>query len=281
MLRPGFFNEKLILSGYHPLLNSRINATFTTPFTRMGCFQIPSRPSGQTAFRLACIPRTIRIALLISLTAWLSTSTSMGATIQSNGTGGGNWNLGTSWSGGSVPLAGDDVIIMPGDQINATTSQSCTNLEIRGVLNFGTNSVTISASGNLTFSGTGSTTGNNATRSLNVTGNLLVLTGADGAVSGINLSINGISNFQGRLDFNNTNGSKTFNGVVTIADGGTIDFSAGVSLILLSDLVMSGNSVLGGTGAGTGLVVGVSSFTVNPGASASLGTWGCRCSHDW
>lgn len=242
----------------------RINATFGI-LTSMNASQTLPRDTLQQGWRLA-----LKV-FLAGVLYFLLALQAFGATVQSNGTGGGDWNNPASWSGGSVPLAGDDVIILAGDQINATSSQSCTHLEIRGILNFGTNSVTISVSGNLTLSGTGSTTGNQNSRSLNVSGNLNSLTGADGAISGINLTINGITNLQGRIDFNNTTGSKTLTGTVTIADGGTIDFSAGVSLILLSDLIMSGNSVLGGVTAGTGTLIGVSSFTVNAGANASVG----------
>lgn len=193
------------------------------------------------------------------------------ATIQSNGTGGGNWNLGTSWTGGSVPLSTDDIIILSGDQINATSNQSCANLRIDGTLNFNTNSVTISPSGNLTFSGTGSITGSNAARSLNVTGDLYSLTGANGSISGINFSIGGISDLQGRLLFNNTTGSRTFTGDVTINNGGAIDFSTTLSIILINNLIMSGTSSLGGTSSATGTLIGVNTFTVSSGATATIG----------
>ena len=116
----------------------------------------------------------IVLVLLLPFMGW-------GATIQSNGTGGGNWNAGGSWNGGVMPAPGDNVLILVGDQINATTSQSCVNLQINGSLNFNTNGVTISPTGNLTFSGTGSILGSNASRSLNVTGNMFSLSGAAAA----------------------------------------------------------------------------------------------------
>ena len=39
------------------------------------------------------------------------------AAITSNGTGGGNWSAGASWTGAAVPVEGDTVIIQNGDTI--------------------------------------------------------------------------------------------------------------------------------------------------------------------
>ena len=39
------------------------------------------------------------------------------ATVESNGSGGGLWHVGSSWSGGNVPNASDDVIIKDDDTI--------------------------------------------------------------------------------------------------------------------------------------------------------------------
>lgn len=212
------------------------------------------------------------LLIVFALFIFSSTRSSIfAATIQSNGTGGGNWNLGTSWNGGSAPLSTDHVIILAGDIINATTNQSCVNLRIDGTLNFNTNSVTVSPSGNLTYSGIGSITGSNAARSLNVTGDFYSLSGANGSISGINLNIGGITDLQGRILFNNTTGSRTFNGDMTINNGGAVDFSAALSIILINNLVMTGTSSLGGTSSATGTLIGVNTFTVSSGANATIG----------
>lgn len=51
------------------------------------------------------------------------------ATISSNGTGGGNWSSGSSWTGGVAPISVDDAIILGGDTITLDTlTNACTNL---------------------------------------------------------------------------------------------------------------------------------------------------------
>jgi len=232
--------------------------------------QSPPFQGNGTNSSLAGCEKLICCILLIIVSLGLQEANA--AIIQSNGTGGGDWNAGSSWSGGFTPLATDDVIILAGDVINANSNQTCVNLQISGSLNFNTNSVTITVNGNLTFSGSGSTSNGSASRSLNVNGNLLSLTGADGSISGINLSISGTTNLQGRIVFTNSGGSKTLTGDVTIANGGAIDFSAGgISIILINNLIMSGTSSLAGTSGSTGTIIGVNSFTVNAGAIATIG----------
>lgn len=49
-----------------------------------------------------------------------------GASITSNGTGGGNWHTPASWSGGVVPGNGDQGVIANGDKITCEISQTCT-----------------------------------------------------------------------------------------------------------------------------------------------------------
>jgi hypothetical protein len=70
------------------------------------------------------------------------------ATINSNGTGGGNWNTGGTWSGGSVPTAGSDVVIQNGDNvmINANVANNLNSITISatGTLTINTNAVTFS-----------------------------------------------------------------------------------------------------------------------------------------
>jgi len=70
------------------------------------------------------------------------------ATIQSNGTGGGNWSSGSSWNGGVMPAVGvDDAVILNGDTITKDTaahaSKDCLNLSIDtgGILAIGANSL--------------------------------------------------------------------------------------------------------------------------------------------
>lgn len=209
-------------------------------------------------------------AVLLGVVAAFSTANVFSATIQSTGTGG-NWNAGGSWVGGVVPVAADDVIIVAGATINATTSQTCASLRIEGILNHNTNNMTTTVSGNITFAGTGSIAGGDVTRNVNVGGNLASEPGHNGTIGGVNMTINGTTNMQGRITFNSATGSKTFIGNVTIANGGAFDFSQAANLVLAGTIDMSGTSSLGGNSTSTGTIVGVSSFTIQPGATATLG----------
>ena len=52
------------------------------------------------------------------------------AAINSNGTGGGNWNVIASWAGGAVPGAGDTATILTGDTITVTANQAVDGVTI-------------------------------------------------------------------------------------------------------------------------------------------------------
>ena len=80
---------------------------------------------------------------------------SLGASIASNGTGGGIWSSGTSWLGGVVPGIGDNAAIKNGDIITVTSSVTVDNLNISG--NSGltiNNGITLTSSGQLYIYGT-------------------------------------------------------------------------------------------------------------------------------
>jgi hypothetical protein len=73
----------------------------------------------------------------------LSAVTKVAATtIRSNGTGGGDWNTETTWIGGVVPAATDNVIIQGSDVVTLAAAGSCANL----TMNAGTK-LTITAGG--------------------------------------------------------------------------------------------------------------------------------------
>lgn len=50
------------------------------------------------------------------------------AQIQSNGTGGGDWNTGSTWIGGAVPGAGDNVVIQGSDVVTLAAAGTCADL---------------------------------------------------------------------------------------------------------------------------------------------------------
>lgn len=83
------------------------------------------------------------------------------ATISSNGTGGGNWSAGSSWTGGVAPVAGtDNATILSGDTITKDTAANaskdalvCT-VNSGGTLAIGSNGIKVT-----NFAGTGLITG--------------------------------------------------------------------------------------------------------------------------
>lgn len=95
------------------------------------------------------------------------------ATITSNNVTG-NWNAASTWIGGVVPGAGDDVVINASATITVTANTSCVSITWTGnpsasrtlTINSG---VTLNVSGNITL---GTTTTNNRTRTINVIGTL-------------------------------------------------------------------------------------------------------------
>ncbi len=123
---------------------------------------------------------------------------------------GGNWSLGGSWIGGNVPVAGDDVIIQSGSTINLNVNTTCLSLTLNGILNFNTNNRTLTVLTFLTTSGNGSTSGNAASRILNVGSDLIVPVGNSITISGFTLNVSGSTNIDGLISFSNGTGNINF-----------------------------------------------------------------------
>lgn len=81
-------------------------------------------------------------------------SNNLFAQIQSNGAGGGNWNAGASWQGGTAPGAGDDAVILDSDIItlNADITVLSLTINVGGTLNQNNNRE-LTLTGNLTNNG--------------------------------------------------------------------------------------------------------------------------------
>src|SRR5260370_14728057 len=90
----------------------------------------------------------------------VSSSEAMGVTRQSAGTG--NWNVGTTWAGGTAPAAGDDAVINAGHTVTLTANANITGLTINGSGGVSTATFTLGDSRSLvvnsTLSGTGAVT---------------------------------------------------------------------------------------------------------------------------
>jgi hypothetical protein len=87
-----------------------------------------------------------------------------GAQITSNGTGGGDWNTGSTWVGGSVPGGSDTAVIAATDTVTLNTDLSGTTLAkdgsnnsvtVTGILNCATTATAyLKVSGNIVGTGT-------------------------------------------------------------------------------------------------------------------------------
>lgn len=194
-----------------------------------------------------------------------------GAVRQSNGTGGGNWGTASTWQGGVVPAAGDDVIILAGDAVNMNVNATCASLAIQGTLNANTNTRTITVSGSLTMSGAGAITGGAASRVIAVNGAFAVPVGAACSMAAIQLSVAGPSTIAGGLTFTSGTATRAFDGPATIT--GSLSFNAGATASFNGDTHLQGGAVTF-AGAGTWQVNGAlttsSGATVSGGGVASL-----------
>lgn len=172
-------------------------------------------------------------------------STAVQAAIITSTGAGGNWNVGGTWVGGVVPLATDDVIIVSGATVNVTTNQTCVNLTINGtgILNFNTNTRTLTVNGTMTMNGTSQVTGNNNNRILSLQGDFNVPAGASVQFGGVRLAqvIGGTFNLAGTFSPTDNTGTKTF-GNANFFDGCLIDAAVTEAVTIAGNL-----SVLAGT----------------------------------
>ena len=80
----------------------------------------------------------MRKTVLIFLMTLIFAGLNFAQTIFSNGTGGGNWNAGSTWQGGVVPGAGSDVIIAGSDSVYTDVEVTCNNLTLLSGCKFAT-----------------------------------------------------------------------------------------------------------------------------------------------
>lgn len=174
----------------------------------------------------------------------LGVITSEAATISSTGAGG-DWNVGGTWVGGAVPLATDDVIIVNGATVNLTTNQTCVNLTLNGngILNFNTNTRTLTVNGTMTMNGTSSVTGNANSRILSLQGDFNVPSGQSVTAGGIRITqlATATFNLAGTFMPTDNTGVKTF-GNANFFDGCLIDATVTEGITIAGNL-----SVLPGT----------------------------------
>ncbi|MBL7847400.1 MAG: T9SS type A sorting domain-containing protein [Cyclobacteriaceae bacterium] len=166
------------------------------------------------------------------------------ATISSTGAGG-DWSVGTTWVGGVVPVAGDDVIIVSGATVTLSTNQACAALTLNGsaILNFSTNSRTLTVNGTMTMNGTSQVTGNNNNRILSLQGDFNIPAGQTGSIGGVRVAqvITGTFNLAGTFTPTDNTGTKTFGNAI-LTDGCLIDASVTEAITIAGNL-----SVIPGT----------------------------------
>lgn len=210
---------------------------------------------------------TFAIILLLSFTPAINA-----ATITSTATGG-NWNTGSTWIGGNVPLSTDDVVIATTGVNSVTLSApvTCVSLTINSgaILTPGANLITISGdfsnlgtltsgSGGLTFTGTATQTisGFSTTGTVSMTKTAGTAT-FNGNVSGSGLTINGTG---GTLNLG-TGRTHTFTGVLTLTAGTLEGGSSSLNLSFTGTVV-----------SGTGATFTANTGTVNySGVAQTLG----------
>jgi len=188
--------------------------------------------------------KTRYIALLATLSVLLGFNALFAAAISSNGTGGGNWNTGSTWAGGVVPGAGDDVTIVAGDVVTLDVSPATvTSLTIASTATFDINANTLNVTGAVTINGSFDDLSGGGT--LNLGGDFTINSGGL-----FNDSGNGIS-----IDFNGSATqtiSGTYNGATiefydfTVSGTGTVDNNLS-SDVIVNTLNMSSGTFLAGT----------------------------------
>ncbi|HWW62350.1 MAG TPA: hypothetical protein VN181_13340, partial [Thermoanaerobaculia bacterium] len=136
------------------------------------------------------------------------------AVITSNGTGGGNYGSTATWNGGSVPLAGDSVIITANDVVTVTDLRVIGSVQLDTTS--GTKVLDVQSGGNVTITGTG---------------NALLINAPTIGVHTVQLSGGSINVQNGDVAI--------FGGISTVA---RVSFAAGGGLLTAKQLLFSGTA---------------------------------------
>ena len=161
------------------------------------------------------------------------------AQISSNSTGGGSWNIGSSWTGGIVPTSSDDVVIQASDIITLSSTQNCDDLTINssGTLTLQTNSL-LTLTRHLTINGTltvedGTLNAGDAKSdkldisagTLNFSGGIINVAGRYSQTSGANAYLSGSAILNISTAGNQTGTAKSFSvttsGTFSVSNGST------------------------------------------------------------
>ncbi|MBL7863668.1 MAG: T9SS type A sorting domain-containing protein [Cyclobacteriaceae bacterium] len=178
----------------------------------------------------------MKVRLLALLVILFGTSSPLLAVVKTSN--GGNWNTGGTWSPAGVPGVGDDVILASGTtNMNVTTTVASLTINGTAILDFPTNSLTLTVSGTTTMNGNTQITGNNNNRILNLLGNFNIPAGATGSIGGVRVTqaIGATFNLGGTFTPTDNTGTKTFGNAI-FTDGCLIDASVTESVTIAGNL---------------------------------------------
>ncbi|MFL5752690.1 MAG: beta strand repeat-containing protein, partial [Bacteroidia bacterium] len=178
---------------------------------------------------------TLLILLFVSFALSSATITSLAS---------GNWATVGTWSTGTVPGAGDIVIVAAGHTITMNgNSGTCLSLTVNGTLNWTQARTTNVGIGGLTLNNSSSVggTGNGV---LNVAGTLTVPAGASTTISDLDFIISGNTFISGSITFSSVQGTKSFTNV-TINSGGSWGTTANETTDVSGDFTMLGGTING------------------------------------
>jgi len=163
--------------------------------------------------------------------AFLTAASSLFGQIQSNGTGGGNWDSTSTWQGGVVPDSTSNVVILGTDSVFLTSAGRCLNLTLNAGAKLALNASGLSIPGtswNFNNTSTVFYKGPTTVQTDMTYGNLVYATTANGGVSTTspgNLTVNG--NFS--ITASTFRGIATTSGTVTHTIAGNVIVGPGTS----------------------------------------------------
>ncbi|MCR9252320.1 MAG: T9SS type A sorting domain-containing protein [bacterium] len=148
------------------------------------------------------------------------------------GGGSGNWNSAGTWLTGSVPLASESARISSGETVTLAGGggDDINNLIVEGILDI--NSRTLTVSGDLTITSTGTITG--------TSGSIIL----DGTLTSPQNQIDGTGNIEGAWTLEVTNASKTISSSAVINQSGTgtvFNIDAGLTVTNEGSIEVGGN----------------------------------------
>ncbi len=163
-----------------------------------------------------------RTILAVAILVLLASGNSWAATITSAQTG--NWSATTTWVGGAVPAATDDVVIAAGHTVTLNASETAVNVTLNGKLSW-TAANTLTVNGNVTVN-QGGTINNTTAGGIILAGtysNFTVNTGGSAAVYDFTVAATALgATLQGDI---------TVSDVLTVAAGGKLTQTSGTTTL--------------------------------------------------